>query len=696
MQPIIQKFNLGAREGTLEYGEIGRQAAATVLVNIDDTVVMVNVTGRREALPNASFLPLTVDYQEKFYAAGRVPGGFFRREGRPTEKETLTARLIDRSLRPLFPDFYYNETQVVATVLSYNPEIDADIPAMIAASAAMTISGIPFAGPIGAARIAYVDGQIVVLPTAEQLAKSDLNLVVAGTEAGVLMVESEAKELPEATMLEAVMTGHRDMQNTIAAIKQMAATIGKPAWDWQKPELDADKKQRLDAAARGEFESAYNISDKQQRQQKLEDIRAAARDSLTDDTTTDLEGNLISSGLKKIEASIVRSRILSGGARIDGRTTRDVREINCRVGVLPRAHGSALFTRGETQSLAIATLGGDRDNQRIDGLDGDQFDNFMMQYNFPPYATGETGRVGSPKRREIGHGRLAKRALLAVMPTMDDFAFPLRVVSEITESNGSSSMASVCGGSLALMDAGVPISAAVAGIAMGLILEDNRFAILSDILGDEDHLGDMDFKVAGTAKGVTALQMDLKIDSINEEIMSAALQQANEGRMHILGVMNGLLSAPRQTMSPFAPRMLKMKINVDKIREVIGKGGAVIRGITESTDTRINIDDDGSITINGNNAQACEAAKGQIESIIADVEVGGIYEGKVVKILENVGAIVNILPGQDGLLHISQISNTRIQKVSDYLSVDQIVRVKVIQSEVGKLRLSMKALASGE
>lgn len=690
MNHIKQSFPLGRHEVTLEYGEIGRQAAATVICTVDETVVMVAVTGRNQALPNATFLPLTVDYQEKFYAAGRIPGGFFRREGRPTEKEILTSRLIDRSLRPLFPDFYYNETQVLATVLSYNPQMDADIPAMLGAAAAMTISGIPFNGPIGATRVGVVDGGVVVLPTAEELSRSDLDLVIAGTEQGVLMVESEASQLSEEKMLEAVMSGHRELQMAIQAIKQMDAAIGKPKWAWESPMLDAAVKAKLDEVARPQFETAYNVTDKQARTHALDEARGAATAAVLTDDTTPLEQNLIASTLKKIEADIVRGRILSGAGRIDGRDTATVRPISIRTGLLPRVHGSALFTRGETQALVTTSLGGDRDNQKIDALAGEQFDNFMMHYNFPPFATGETGRGGTPKRREIGHGRLAKRGLAAVMPAMEDFGFSIRVVSEITESNGSSSMASVCGGSLALMDAGVPLAAPVSGIAMGLIKEGDKYAVLSDILGDEDHLGDMDFKVAGSAKGVTALQMDLKIDSISEEIMRDALAQAKDGRMHILGEMNAVLSAPREDVSPYAPRRLTMKIPVSKIRDVIGKGGSVIRNLTDTTDTKIDIADDGSISILGKSLDACERAQKQIENITADVEVGVVYEGKVEKILENVGAIINLLPGRDGLLHISQISRERIERVSDYLSEGQEVRVKVIKSEEGRVRLTMR------
>ena len=690
MPHIKQSFHLGQQEVTLEYGEIGRQAAASVLVTIDDTVVLVAVTGRQESMPSASFLPLTVDYQEKYYAAGRIPGSFFRREGRPTEKEILTSRLIDRSLRPLFPDFYYNETQVLATVLSFNPQIDADIPAMLGAAAAMQISGIPFNGPVGAARVAYVDGKVIVSPTADQLASSALDLVVAGTTGGVMMVESEANELPENTMLEAIMAGQHELQAAIAAITQMSNAIGNPRWEWESPVLADDKKAALVDAAKAKFEDAYNITDKQERTKSLHNIRESAIQAVSDETTTPLEHNLINTMLKKIEAGIVRGRILSGAPRIDGRDTRTVRPISIRVGLLPRTHGSALFTRGETQSLAVATLGGDRDDQKIDALTGEQFDAFMLHYNFPPFSTGETGRAGTPKRREIGHGRLAKRSLKAVMPEREEYGFTIRLVSEITESNGSSSMASVCGGSLALMDAGVPVKSPVSGIAMGLIKEGEKYAVLSDILGDEDHLGDMDFKVAGSTNGVTALQMDIKTDNVNEEIMGTALTQANDGRLHILGIMNETLSQPREQVSPYAPRILKMKISVNKIRDVIGKGGSVIRDLTETTGTKIDVSDNGTVTINGNSIESCEKAKAKIESLTMELEVGGVYDGKVEKILDNVGAIVSILPGKDGLLHISQISEERVRDVSDYLQVGQTVRVKVIQSEGGRVRLSLR------
>lgn len=690
MSHIKQTFKLGEHEVLLEYGEIGRQAAASVMVTCAETTVLVAVTGRRTAVPGQTFLPLTVDYQEKYYAAGRIPGSFFRREGRPSEKEILTARLTDRFLRPLFPAFYYNETQVLGTVLSFNPEIDPDVLAMLGAAAGMHISGIPFNGPVAATRVGYIDGNIVINPTTTQLAESELDLVVAGTRDGVLMVESEAQELPEETMLAAVTAGQKAIQPVLDAIVEMSEKIGNPRWDWAAPVLNEEKETRLRQVAEPRFEKAYDITDKQERSRELDDIRDKAQAEVLDATSLPVEGNIVSSLLKKMESRIVRGRILDGSARIDGRKTDDVREITIRVGVLPRVHGSALFTRGETQAIVAATLGGDRDDQKIDALPGEQFDAFMVHYNFPPFATGETGRGGSPKRREIGHGRLAKRGLKAVVPSRDDFGFTIRLVSEITESNGSSSMASVCGGSLALMDAGVPLSAPVSGIAMGLIKEGEKYAILSDILGDEDHLGDMDFKVAGSEKGVTALQMDLKISNISEEIMGAALSQARVGRLHILAIMNKHLSSAREEASPYAPRMLKMKISVSKIRDVIGKGGSVIRNLTETTETRIDVAEDGTITITGGNMNSCKKAKEKIESLTMELEVGRIYDGKVEKVLENVGAIVSILPGRDGLLHVSQISRERIQHVSDYLSVGQDIRVKVIQSDDGRVRFTLR------
>jgi len=688
-------FQYGAHTVTLETGEIARQAGGAVLVNMDDTVVLCTVVAAKKPKPGQSFFPLTVDYVEKFYAAGRIPGGFFKREGRPTEKDTLTSRLIDRPIRPLFPEGLYNEVQVVATVLSVNPEVDGDIPAMIGVSAALMISGVPFNGPIGGARVGYIDGQYVLNPTASQLKESKLNLVVAGTEHAVLMVESEAQELSEDAMLGAVVFGHDQMQTAIRAINELADEAGKPAWDWQPPAQDQSLVARITELADADLRDAYGIKQKQARSVRLDEIRKRVEAAvLVGDDAPD--SNVVGDILFGMEAKIVRSQILDGEPRIDGRDTRTVRPISIKVGVLPRTHGSALFTRGETQALVIATLGTGRDEQIIDAITGEYRERFMLHYNMPPYATGETGRMGAPKRREIGHGRLAKRALTAVLPTAEEFGYSIRVVSEITESNGSSSMASVCGGSLALMDAGVPTKAQVAGIAMGLIKEGNRFAVLSDILGDEDHLGDMDFKVAGTQGGVTALQMDIKIEGITKEIMAVALAQAREGRMHILGKMQEALTAPRQEVSTFAPRIIKIKINPEKIRDVIGKGGVVVRGIQEETGATIEISDDGTISIASLSAEGGEAAKKRIQEITADVEVGKVYEGTVLKLLD-FGAIVSVLPGRDGLLHISQISNTRVNSVSDFLKEGQQVKVKVLEAdEKGRLRLSMKAVSEAE
>jgi polyribonucleotide nucleotidyltransferase len=648
--------------------------------------------GVREARPGQDFFPLTVDYQERTYAAGKIPGGFFKREGRPSEKETLTSRLIDRPLRPLFPEGFYNEVQIIATVMSSNPEIDSDIPALLGASAAVALSGMPFEGPIGAARVGYLDSQYVLNPTKTELQTSLLNLVVAGTEQAVLMVESEAKQLPEDVMLGAVMFGHEQMQAAIKVINELVEEAGKDAWDWTPPVKDPELVATLAALAEANLNAAYSIRSKQVRTNKLDEIRSHVVAELAPEGSDIARANLVRSLFHDVESKIVRSRILDGEPRIDGRDTRTVRPITIRTGVLPRAHGSALFTRGETQAMVVTTLGTARDAQIIDALQGEYSERFMLHYNFPPYSTGETGRVGTPKRREIGHGRLAKRALLAVLPAEDEFAYSLRVVSEITESNGSSSMASVCGGCLSLMDAGVPLKAHVAGIAMGLIKEGNRFAVLTDILGDEDHLGDMDFKVAGSETGVTALQMDIKINGITKEIMHVALNQARAGRLHILELMKQAVSAPRGELSTYAPRMITMKINPEKIRDVIGKGGAVIRALTEETGTTIDIQDDGTVTIACFSAEAGEAAKKRIEEITAEVEVGKVYEGKVVKLLD-FGAIVQVLPGRDGLLHISQIANERVNAVADHLKEGQVVRVKVLEAdEKGRLRLSMKAL----
>ncbi|MBI2307710.1 MAG: polyribonucleotide nucleotidyltransferase [Rhodocyclales bacterium] len=686
-------FAYGAHTVTLETGEISRQAGGAVLVSIDDTVVLCTVVGAKKAKPGQDFFPLTVDYIEKTYAAGKIPGGFFKREGRPSEKETLTSRLIDRPIRPLFPEGFYNEVQVVATVMSLNPEVDPDIAALIGTSAALSISGIPFDGPIGAARVGYIDGQYVLNPTLSQVKASQLDLVVAGTASAVLMVESEAKELSEEVMLGAVVFGHTEMQKVINAINELVEEAGKPEWDWQPPAKDEALVARLNDLVKAKIEEAYSITSKQTRSQRLKELSAEAVAALCTGEEGAPDENTVGNYFFELEAATVRGRILAGEPRIDGRDTRTVRPIAIRHGVLPRTHGSALFTRGETQALVVATLGTGRDEQIIDALAGEYRERFMLHYNMPPYATGECGRVGTPKRREIGHGRLAKRALVAVLPPADEFSYSMRLVSEITESNGSSSMASVCGGSLALMDAGVPIKAHVAGIAMGLIKDGNRFAVLTDILGDEDHLGDMDFKVAGTSGGVTALQMDIKIQGITKEIMQVALAQAKDARLHILGQMETSMAGVGE-ISAYAPRLYTIKINPEKIRDVIGKGGAVIRAITEETGTTIDIQDDGTITIASVSGEAADAAKKRISDITAEVEVGKIYEGTVLKLLD-FGAIVSIMPGRDGLLHISQIANERVEKVSDKLQEGQQVRVKVLEAdEKGRVRLSMKAVAA--
>ncbi|MDP2870585.1 polyribonucleotide nucleotidyltransferase [Methyloversatilis sp.] len=682
----------GNQKVVLETGEVARQAGGAVMVSIDETVVLATVVASKTAKPGQDFFPLTVDYAEKFYAAGRIPGGFFKREGRPSEKETLTSRLIDRPIRPLFPEGFYNEVQVIVQVLSLNPEVDSDIPALIGTSAALSISGIPFSGPIGAARVGYANGQYILNPTATELKTSELNLVVAGTEAAVLMVESEAMQLSEEIMLGAVVFGHEQMQAAINAINELVEVAGKPEWDWQAPARDEALWSSIVGLAEAKLQDAYRITQKQTRSQRVNELRSEVVAALTADAANAPDVNTIKNYFFDIEASIVRSRILNGEPRIDGRDTRTVRPIYIRNSVLPRTHGSALFTRGETQALVIATLGTGRDEQIIDALGGEYRDRFMLHYNMPPFATGEAGRFGTPKRREIGHGRLAKRALLAVLPPADEFSYSMRVVSEITESNGSSSMASVCGGSLALMDAGVPLKAHVAGIAMGLIKDGNRFAVLTDILGDEDHLGDMDFKVAGTDNGITALQMDIKIQGITKEIMQVALAQAHEARKHILGIMQESMSGAREGVSTYAPRLLTMKINPEKIRDVIGKGGAVIRALTEETGATIDIGDDGTITIASVSAEAAENAKRRIEAITAEVEVGKVYDGTVLRLLD-FGAIVSVLPGKDGLLHISQIANERIANVADHLKEGQQVKVKVLETdEKGRIRLSMKAL----
>ncbi|MFZ9345836.1 MAG: polyribonucleotide nucleotidyltransferase [Burkholderiaceae bacterium] len=690
-----EEFQYGQHKVVLETGEIARQAGGAVLVNVEDTIVLATVVAAKSAKPGQDFFPLTVDYIEKTYAAGKIPGGFFKREGRPSEKETLTSRLIDRPLRPLFPDGFYNEVQVVCTVVSLNPEIDPDIAALIGASAAMAISGVPFNGPIGAARVGYVDGQYVLNPTATQLKSSKMDLVVAGTESAVLMVESEAQQLSEEVMLGGVVFGHDQGKIAIAAINRLVEKAGKPEWDWKPAEKDEAMIGRIKALAEAPLKDAYGMRNKQERSQKLKTIYADIEAKIAEEAAASgksLDANLVAETLFGIEANVVRSQILNGEPRIDGRDTRTVRPIEIRTGVLPRTHGTALFTRGETQALVVATLGTNRDEQIIDALAGEYRERFMLHYNMPPYATGECGRVGTPKRREIGHGRLAKRALVAVLPSPEEFAYSMRVVSEITESNGSSSMASVCGGCLALMDAGVPLKAHVAGIAMGLIKDGGRFAVLTDILGDEDHLGDMDFKVAGTENGVTALQMDIKIQGITKEIMQVALAQALEARLHILGKMKAALDHAREELSEFAPRLYTMKINPERIRDVIGKGGATIRAITEETGTQIDIQEDGSITVAATTGDAARAAIKRIEELTAEVEVGKTYDGTVLRLLE-FGAIVSILPGKDGLLHISQIANERVNQVSDYLKEGQSIRVKVLEADdKGRLRLSMKAL----
>lgn len=697
---VSKSFRFGNHDVTLTTGEIARQATGACICQMDDTVVLATVVAKKETKPGQDFFPLTVDYIEKTYAAGKIPGGFFKREGRPSEKETLTSRLIDRPIRPLFPDGFFNEVQVIIHVLSADPAVDPDIPAMIGASAALAISGIPFRGPIGACRVGYINDEIVINPTTEELKSSRLDLVVAGTERAVLMVESEADILPEKTMLEAVMAGHKAMQVCLQAINELVAEAGKPAWDWQPAPKNEALVARIVELCDAGLKEAYGIRSKQARTEKLREVYAACEAQLVADAeaagTEAPDMNEVHGILFELEAKLVRSNILNGEPRIDGRDTRTVRPIEIRQSVLPRTHGSALFTRGETQALVLTTLGTKQDEQIIDGLCEETHDRFMLHYNMPPFATGETGRVGSPKRREIGHGRLAKRALKAVLPTAEEFQYTIRVVSEITESNGSSSMASVCGGCLSMLDAGVPLKDYVAGVAMGLIKEGNKFAVLTDILGDEDHLGDMDFKVAGTAEGVTALQMDIKIEGITAEIMQAALAQAHEGRQHILGKMHEMAGGGAKELSDFAPRMISFKIDQDKIREVIGKGGATIRALTEETGTTINIEDDGTVTIASPDTARVEEARRRIEIITAKIEVGQIYEGTVQRLLD-FGAIVQLLPGKDGLLHISQIANERVNQVSDYLKEGQQVRVKVIEAdEKGRVRLSMKALLKDE
>lgn len=695
--PIKKVFQYGDRTVTIETGEIARQATSAVMCSMGDTVVLVAVVAVKESDASRDFFPLTVNYQERTYAAGKIPGGFFKREGRPSEKETLTSRLIDRPLRPLFPKGFTNEIQIVATVMSLDAEIDPDIPALIGSSAALFLSGVPFNGPIGAARVGYINGQYLLNPSISALADSELDLVVAGTEKAVLMVESEARELSEEVMLGAVVFGHQQLQTVIRAIRELAAEAGIKNWSWSPAASDDALSRAVTDAARSSIAEAYNIREKQQRYTRLGEIRDAVVAKLAaEGATPQWPASKVKDAVVALESDIVRNRILAGEARIDGRDTRTIRPITIRTGVLPRAHGSALFTRGETQAIVVTTLGTTRDAQVIDAIEGERKEPFMLHYNFPPYSVGEVGFVGSPKRREIGHGRLAKRAVIAVMPDMNDYPYVVRVVSEITESNGSSSMASVCGSSLALMDAGVPLKAPVAGIAMGLIKEGDKFSVLSDILGDEDHLGDMDFKVAGSTGGITALQMDIKIEGITSEIMKVALDQAKEGRLHILGKMNDIISTPRSEMSEYAPRILTIRINPEKIREVIGKGGSTIRAITEETGTSIDISDDGTVKIASVDNAAAQEALRRIEEIAADVEVGKVYEGKVAKLMD-FGAFVTLFPGRDGLVHISQISDERVQNVSDKLSEGDIVKVKVLEvDKQGRIRLSMKAVGQVE
>jgi polyribonucleotide nucleotidyltransferase len=693
-----KRFQYGRHEVVLETGEIARQAGGAVLVSIDGTVVLVSAVAAKSAREGQDFFPLTVDYQEKFYAGGRIPGGFFKREGRPTEKETLICRLIDRPIRPLFPEEFRNEVQIIATLMSLNPEIEGDIPAMIGASAALALTGAPFQGPIGAAKVGYKDGQYILNPSLSELKESELELVVAGTSQAVLMVESEAKELSEEVMLGAVVFGHKAQQVVIQAINELVTEAGTQTWDWQAPEKNATLVSAVRQAVGGQLAEAFQVRDKLQRREAIGAIRKETVAALALRAEAEGWGNAgeIAKEFAELEYRTMRDAVLDTRIRIDGRALDTVRPITCKVGVLPRVHGSALFTRGETQALVVTTLGTARDGQIIDDVGGEWKENFLFHYNFPPYSVGETGRFGAPKRREIGHGRLAKRGVLAMMPTLEAFPYTVRVVSEITESNGSSSMASVCGSSLALMDAGVPVKRPVAGIAMGLIKEDDRFVVLSDILGDEDHLGDMDFKVAGSERGVTALQMDIKIQGITEEIMKVALAQAKTGRMHIIGEMAKAITTPRAELSEYAPRLLTMKIHPDKIREVIGKGGATIQGITKETGTQIDIQDDGTIVIASVNAAAAQAAKARIDQIVSDVEPGRIYEGKVAKIMD-FGAFVTILPGKDGLVHVSQISNERVERVGDKLKEGDVVKVKVLEvDKQGRIRLSMKAVAEGE
>jgi len=696
VNPVIKSFQWGAHQVTLETGRIARQASGAVLVTMDNTVVLCTVVGAKNAKPGQDFFPLSVHYQERTYAAGRIPGGFFKREGRPSEKETLTSRLIDRPIRPLFPEGFQNEVQVICTVMSAEKNIDPDIAAMIGTSAALAVSGIPFAGPIGGARVGFNDSVGYMLnPTYAELATSKLDMVVAGTRDAVLMVESQADELTEDQMLGAVLFAHQEMQPVIQVIEELAREAGKPRWDWQAPTPNTALMKALADGFRDALGDAYRITEKQVRYERVNALKDQAVAQLAAEGTG-VAAEEVKNLFKDLEASIVRQRILQGDARIDGRDNKTVRPISVQVGVLPKAHGSALFTRGETQAIGVATLGTTRDAQLIDALEGERKDNFMLHYNFPPYSVGEAGRMSSPGRREIGHGRLARRGLAAMLPAADAFPYTIRVVSEITESNGSSSMASVCVGSLAMMDAGVPLRAPVAGIAMGLVKEGERFAVLTDILGDEDHLGDMDFKVAGTANGVTALQMDIKIQGITEQIMEIALQQALQARLHILGQMNQIISAPREQLSDNAPSMTTVKIDSEKIRDLIGKGGATIRGICEETQAQIDIDDDGTVRIYGADKASTDAAVQRVLGITAEAEIGKVYEGTVARIVD-FGAFVTILPGKDGLVHISQISNERVQNVSDYLKEGQQVKVKVLDvDQRGRIKLSIKDVESGE
>jgi polyribonucleotide nucleotidyltransferase len=687
---VSKSFPYGPHTVTIETGEVARQAEGSVRVSMGDTVVLVTACAAQKAVTGRDFFPLTVNYVEKTYAAGRIPGGFFKREGRPTEKETLTSRLIDRPIRPLFPDGFFNDVQVVATVLSMDPEIDADIPALLGASAALALSGLPFNGPVGAARVGWKSGKYLLNPPAKELAESDLHLVVAGTEHAVLMVESEAKGLSEEVMLGSVVFGHEQMQVAIRAIKELTAQAGKGPWKWQAPVDSPELTSAVALHAQAALSQAYTITEKQQRHARISEIKAQTTATLAAGDAPKYTADQVDTALFKLESNIVRQRILNGEPRIDGRDTKTVRPITVKVGVLPRTHGSALFTRGETQALVVTTLGTTRDAQIIDALEGERREPFMLHYNFPPFSVGETGMMGSPKRREIGHGNLARRGVKAMMPDMQTFPYVIRIVSEILESNGSSSMASVCGTSLSLMDAGVPIKAPVAGVAMGLVLEGSRFKVLTDILGDEDHLGDMDFKVAGTKDGITALQMDIKVEGVTPEIMRIALDQAREGRLHILAEMNKVIREPRTTMSEWAPSILTLKIDPEKIRDVIGKGGAVIRQITEETGTTIDIENDGTVKIASVSGAAGREAQRRIELITADVEVGRVYEGKVARLMD-FGAFVTILPGRDGLVHISQISNERVERVSDKLKEGDVIRVKVLEVDrQGRIRLSMR------